>query len=172
MTERADKLNNQAILLASGGECTEAIACFKRAIIIQRDNYLLWYNLGITYRDCGDLKNARAALEKSHQIAPEKNDVLETLATICIQQEEFEEALDYSQEGLDLNPLHPGLWNLRGVSLFNLELYDQAGESFEQALCINPYYAEALYNLRDTYYQLNNPTGAEECDKRLKNLRH
>ena len=65
MTERPDKLNNQAILLASGGEYTEAIACFKRAIIIQRDNYLLWYNLGVTYRDSGDLKNAVSALEKA-----------------------------------------------------------------------------------------------------------
>ena len=43
MTERADKLNNHAIILAADGEYTEAIACFKRAIIIQRDNYLLWY---------------------------------------------------------------------------------------------------------------------------------
>ena len=34
MTERPDKLNNQAILLANGGEYYEAIAYFKRAITI------------------------------------------------------------------------------------------------------------------------------------------
>lgn len=172
MIERADKLNNQAILLASGGEYTEAIACFKRAIIIQRDNYLLWYNLGITYRDCGDLENARKSLEKAHQIAPEKADVLETLATICIQQGEFDAALLYAEEGLDDKAEYPGFWNLRGVALFNLEQYDRAGESFEQALCINPYYEQALYNLRDTYLELHNNAGAQECDKRLRSLKH
>ena len=83
MRERADKLNNHAIILASDGEHTEAIACFKRAILIERNNYLLWYNLGITYRDSGDMENARSSLEKAHQIAPEKQDVLETLSTLA-----------------------------------------------------------------------------------------
>ena len=46
----------------------------------------------------------------------------------------------------------------------------QARQSLEQALCINPYYTDALYNLRDTYTELNNKIGAGECDKRLKEL--
>ena len=171
MTERADKLNNHAIILAADGEYTEAIACFKRAIIIQRDNYLLWYNLGITYRDSGDLKNARDSLEKAHQIAPEKNDVLETLATLCIQQQDYLQALIYSQQGAEMNPENPGFWNLMGVSFFNMEELEKASESFEQALCLNPYYTDALYNLRDTYTELGNEPGAAECDKRLRDLR-
>ena len=171
--ERAEvlALNNQAIVLASGGEYTEAIACFKRAIIIQRDNYLLWYNLGITYRDCGDLENARSSLEKAFQIAPDKDDVLETLATICIQQEEYDAALFYAQEGIDTKAENPSFWNLKGVALFNMEQYESASECFEQALCLNPYSENALFNLRDTYTELNNPTGAQECEKRLRDLR-
>ena len=170
MRERPDKLNNQAILLASGGEYTEAIACFKRAIIIERNNYLLWYNLGITYRDSGDLANARASLEKAHQIAPEKQDVLETLSTMCIQQEDYEGSLMYSQEGLENWPENPGFWNLTGVAFFNMEKYDLASESFEHAISLNPYYADALYNLRDTYIQMNNKTGADECTRKLKDF--
>ena len=139
---------------------------------MQRDNYLLWYNLGITYRDCSELDNARAALEKAHQIAPEKLDVLETLATICIQQENYQESLYYAEEGLDFCPENAGFWNLRGVSLFNMEEYSEACECFEQALSLNPYYEHALYNLRDTYTELHNRAGAEECDKRLKSMKH
>ena len=55
--------------------------------------------------------------------------------------------------------------------MFNMEEYETASESFEQALCINPYYEQALYNLRDTYTELHNHTGAEECDKKLRALR-
>ena len=55
MLERSDTLNNQAILLASDGAYNEAIACFKRAIVIDKENYLLWFNLGVTYRDAGNL---------------------------------------------------------------------------------------------------------------------
>ena len=170
MTERPDKLNNQAIMLASDGEYTEAIACFKRAIIIERNNYLLWYNLGITYRDCGDMKSARDSLEKAHQIAPERNDVTEALATLCVNQGDFEAALHYAQEGANLAHEYAPFWNLMGVAFFNMEQYTLASENFEQALCINPYYADALYNLRDTYTELHNHTGANECDKRLKEL--
>ncbi len=171
MRERPDKLNNHAIMLAADGEYSEAIACFKRAIIIEQNNYLLWYNLGITYRDSGDLEAARKALEKAHQIEPEKSDVIETLATICIQQENYVDALSFAREGLEDFSDNPALWNLTGVALFNLEEYETACESFETALCLNPYYSDALFNLRDTYTQLHNYTGAEECDKKLKELK-
>ena len=170
MTERPDKLNNQAILLANGGDYYEAIACFKRALTIEQDNYLLWYNLGITYRDSGDIPNARKALEKSHQIAPEKLDVLDTLSTLCINDEDYLAALDYSHQGIELAPDNSSFWNIAGVALFNMEKYDLASEHFEQALCLNPYDVNALYNLRDTYTELHNQVGARECDKRLKEL--
>ena len=170
MTERPDKLNNQAIMLANDGEYYEAIACFKRAITIQQDNYLLWYNLGITYRDSGDIHNARLSLEKAHQIAPERLDVLDTLSTLCINDEDYVSALSYSHEGIDLAPDNSSLWNIAGVALFNLEQYTLASEHFEQALCNNPYDANALYNLRDTYQELHNQVGARECEKRMKEL--
>ena len=67
MLERSDTLNNQAIILASDGAYTEAIACFKRAIVIDKNNYLLWFNLGVTYRDAGKLEEAENALEISRE---------------------------------------------------------------------------------------------------------
>ena len=100
MTERPDKLNNQAIILANGGEYYEAIACFKRALTIEQNNYLLWYNLGITYRDSGDIKNARLSLEKAHKIAPGRIDVLDTLSTICISDEDYAAALGVNVDTL------------------------------------------------------------------------
>ena len=69
MIERADTLNNQAILLASDGAYSEAIACFKRAIVIDKNNYLLWFNLGVTYRDAGNLVDAENSLETAYRIA-------------------------------------------------------------------------------------------------------
>ena len=45
LNETAEKLNNQAIILASHGEYTEAIACFVHALTIENDNSLLWFNL-------------------------------------------------------------------------------------------------------------------------------
>ena len=170
MIERSDTLNNQAIILASDGAYTEAIACFKRAIVIDKENYLLWFNLGVTYRDAGKLEDAENALEMAFRIAPEKEDVGETFATICLMQKKFSKVQQICMDALDFNPVNPHLWNVLGVTAFQQEEYDEASNYFEQAVSINPYYTDALYNLRDTYSMLNNAKGEAACDARIKEL--
>lgn len=170
MIERSDKLNNQAILLASDGSYTEAIACFKRAIIIEQNNYLLWYNLGVTYRDCGKLDEAVASMKKAWQLKKDNSEVLETLATLCLQLKNIKDAIYYTNIGLNQFPDNPHFWNLMGVCFFQEKQYVEASESFELAVSENPYYLDALYNLRDCYEELGNIKGSKICDQRIKEL--
>ena len=170
MIERSDTLNNQAILLASDGAYNEAIACFKRAIVIDKENYLLWFNLGVTYRDAGSLPDAEMALETAYHIAPEKEDVAETFATICLMQKKLSKVQQICMDSLDLNPLNPHMWNLLGVTEFQSENYAEASSYFEQAVSINPYYMDALYNLRDTYSVMENKKGEAACNARITEL--
>jgi len=171
MRESSESLNNQAIELASKGEFKEAIACFMRAISMERQNYLLWYNLGITYRDAGNLDDAKSAMHKAYVMNPYDEEVIESLAIICFNMGHFEEALRYCSTGLYLNDANYHLWNTLGVLHFNQSDYTNASEAFEHALSINPYYYDALYNLRDTYSELGNETGAKACDLRMKELK-
>lgn len=170
MIERSDKLNNQAILLASDGSYQEAIACFKRAIVIDKENSLLWYNLGVTYRDAGNLVEAEKSLATAFMISPENMDIEETYATICLMQKDLESVREICVEGLDYNPLHSHLFNLLGVVEFQSENYDEAAEYFEEAVHINPYYLDALYNLKDTYSMLNNKKGECEVNQKIKEI--
>ena len=170
MIERSDKLNNQAILLASDGSYQEAIACFKRAIVIDKENSLLWYNLGVTYRDAGNLVEAEKSLATAFMISPENMDIEETYATICLMQKDLESVREICVEGLDYNPLHSHLFNLLGVVEFQSENYDEAAEYFEEAVHINPYYLDALYNIKDTYSMLNNKKGEYEVEQKIKEI--
>ena len=170
MTEHPDSLNNQAILLASDGSYNEAIACFKRAIVIDKGNYLLWFNLGVTYRDAGKLSDAERALETAFRLVPENEEVAETYATICLMQKKLPLVQKICMETLDLNPLNPHFWNLMGVTEFQTENYEAASSYFEQAVSINPYYLDAIFNLRDTYSVMKNKKGEAACDARLKEL--
>lgn len=171
MLESTDFLNNQAIELTSMGNFSEAIACYKRAITIERKNHLLWFNLGITYQRQGDLRGAKRALLAAHDINPNDEETLEQLAIVCLDQKEFIEAIQYCQIGLDQNPVNPRLWNTLGVIFFNQEEYPAAAESFERAVSINPYYYDALYNLRDTYDELKNEAGKAVCQEKLSKLK-
>ena len=170
MVENSENLNAQAIELASRGCFVEAIACFKKAITIDKKNYLLWYNLGVTYRDAGDMSLAKEALEQALLLQNNDTDTLETLSMVCFVMEDFESAYNYSAEALQINPNNPHLWNNLGVVLFNTQQYEDACEAFEKAVSLYPHYYDALYNLRDTYQQLHNEVGVVECEARIKNL--
>ena len=171
MLESADFLNNQAIELANKGNFKEAIACYKRAITIDRENSLLWFNLGITYKKNGDLAGAKHSLMAALDLNPDDFDAIEQLAIVCLERKEFLEAIGYCQSGLDANPVNAHLWNTLGALFFNQEEYAMASEAFERAVSINPYYYDALYNLRDTYSELDNAAGAAACQEKLSKLK-
>lgn len=171
MIEKPETLNNQAIQLAADGSYNEAIACFKRAIVIEKDNYLLWYNLGVTYRDGGEFKKARNALATAYSINPENEDVIETYGTICLMLKDTDMVRQICIQGLEVNDANPHFYNLIGVTFFQAEDYGSAAEYFEQAVFLNPYYADALFNLKDTYHMLENKIGEQECAQRLKELK-
>ncbi|MCF0241714.1 MAG: tetratricopeptide repeat protein [Treponema sp.] len=170
MIERADTLNNQAILLAKDGHFNEALACLRRAIHIDRNNYLVWFNLGITYRDAGDLPKAVDALQNAFSISPDQEDVVEALCVACMNLHLLDRAFEFCEEGLDYHPTSARLWNLLGVLQFNDNEFDDAAESFEMAVTINPYYLDALYNLHDTYIEQKNVNGVKITAMKIKEL--
>ncbi|MBP3773686.1 MAG: tetratricopeptide repeat protein [Treponema sp.] len=170
MVENVVSLNTQAIELASSGQYREAIACLQRAISIEKYNHLLWYNLGITYRDAGNLEAAKSALVHAHEINDEDDEIIETLALVCFNQGCKEEALAFCLEGLSNNSENSHLWNTLGVLYFNENDFPMACEAFENAVTINPYYYDALFNLRDTYEELGNKAGYQMCVEQMKNI--
>lgn len=171
MKDRPETLNTQAINFAANGEYSEAIACFKRALLVEKTNYLIWFNLGVTYRSAGKLEAAKDCLINAYEINPIDHDVLDTLAIVCLALEQIQDALYFCQEGLDLYPMDAHLWNTLGVIYFNQSFYKGAEECFERSLSINPYYYDALYNLRDTYDELGNKIGKQECILRMKSIK-
>lgn len=170
MKENAEILNTQAIQLAFKGDFNEAIACFMRALSIEKSNSLLWYNLGVTYRDLGDSGSAKKALLTAYELNDIDEEILETLALLCFTRDEIDEAFEYCAEGLELNPENAHVWNNIGVLYFTRSEYAQACEAFEKAVTIYPYYYDALYNLHDVYVELGNKAGQQECQSRLSKL--
>ncbi len=172
MTENADNLNMHAIELASQGHFSEAIACFKRAIKIEKSNLLLWYNLGVTYRDSGDLESAKEVLLTAYEIDNYDEELLETLALICFSTDEIDEAFEYCARALEVNENNAHIWNTIGVLYFARSEFAQACIAFEKAVTLFPFYYDALYNLKDTYEELENIAGKEDCERRLKSLKN
>ena len=171
MNKMLETLNTQAISLTSKGLYKEAIACFKKALLSEKNNYLLWLNLGLTYYYSGNYTSCRDCLLKAYELNPTEKDVLDTLAQAYLLLQEFDEAMLYCMEAIDLYPVDPSLWNTMGVINFNIADYPTASICFERAISYNPFYYDALYNLRDTYDQLGNTKGKNECIEKMKTLK-
>lgn len=167
LKETAQTLNDQAVRLARDGDYEDALLCFSRAIEIEGDNSLLWYNMALTYRDKGENQKALEALKMAHSIDGTDEDTLETLATVCISLGNIDEAKFWCAEGISLDDVNPHYWNTMGVAFFNESDYEMASNLFERAITLDPYYYEALYNLKDTYIELGNRVGVAECKRRL-----
>ena len=132
----------------------------------------MWYNLGITYRDCGDIENSRMALLQAYSLNDCDEELLETLALVSFSLRDYDNAFEYCYECLDLNPINARCWNNLGVFFFSRQEYNEASEAFETALSINSTYYDALFNLRDTYYELGDEKAAKKCDAILKTMNH
>jgi len=171
MKESAEVLNNNALHYIQNGNYEDAIELLKRAVTIEPENYMIWFNLGITLRDCNKLEESRLALEKAHSINEEDIEILDTLAIICMNLEDFDSALEYCAEGLSQNELNARLWNTFGVIHFNKNELDLACESFEHAVTLDSYYYDALYNLRDTYEEMGNEIGMTQCIEQMKAIK-
>lgn len=171
MLENSEKLNNQAVTLAAKGEYDDAIACLKRAITVENENALLWFNLALTYRDAGQIAKAKAAIEYAYTINPQDEEIIETLAVLCISAGAMDEALLHCTAGLELNSLNPHFWNTAGVIHFSSADYQTAADCFEHAVSLDPHYYDAVFNLRDTYGELKNSVGVQECARLLSSIR-
>lgn len=170
MKENVEELNNNAILLAQKGNFDEAVAFFKRAITLDKDNYLLWFNLALTYRDAGYIEQAISSMEKAYSMNPGDLEILETLANLNLSVKRDQTAINYLFRGLRINENNDRLWNSLGVLLFQNSEFTGACECFEHAVTINPFYYDAFYNLADCYEELGNKEAAKVCRQQLKSL--
>ena len=57
---------------------------------------------------------------------------------IFLKRGKFDDALDFFEQALFLNPDNPDLWNYKGITLRSLGRYEEAMECFNKSLEIEP----------------------------------
>lgn len=66
----------------------------------------------------------------------------------------YQEAVNFYDKSLKINPNSSHTWNNRGISLFNLNLTERAIVSYKKSLEINKYNSLAYYNLAIAFHTL------------------
>ena len=168
--ETAASLNDSGIVLTEANRPSDAIPLFRKALIMEPGNPLLWLNLGIAQHRNGASDDAMQSFERCRAIDDDNAEAWGALGLLHYEMEQYEEAEYYYNGALERNDSSSRCWNNFGVLYFTEGAYDDARDCFERAVTLDPYYWDALYNLRDSCSELGDERAAAEFDRRLREL--
>ncbi|MDR2028585.1 MAG: tetratricopeptide repeat protein [Treponema sp.] len=168
--ETAASLNDSGIALTEANRPNEAIPLFRKALIMEPENPLLWMNLGIAQQRTGNYDEALTSFQRAIYIADDMVDAWISMGLIYYEIEQFELAESCYHSALTHDCGSPKAWNNLGVLYFVEGSYEEARHCFEEAISLAPLYHEALYNLRDTCRELEDYRAAAEFGRILSEL--
>lgn len=138
-----------------------AIEEINKELEMNHSNLRSLYIRGLIYGYSGNLAQAEEDFSRFIQWAPKEWAGYNDLAWVLLKEKKYKQAYYIAQEGIEhaLNgEKNAWLWNSRGVAELNLDLHEQARNSFEQALVL----AEAITSANwQRSYPGNNPEDAE-----------
>lgn len=168
--DNAASLNDSGIALTEANRPLEAIPLFRRALIMEPKNPLLWLNLGIAQQRIGEYGDALESFQRAALYDSELADAWASMGLIHYELEQFAEAEECYYLALERDPDSPKIWNNLGVLYFSEGSYEEARHCFEEALSLLPIYYDAIYNLRDTCRELEDYRAAAEFERVLSEL--
>ena len=115
--------------------------CLENAIKLAPDRIETHRDLFGIYREEGKLGKAKKIAQETLKRFPGDFATLESLATLCVDNQEYKQALDYLEQAIHANPLDRGLPSILAIirQRWGLQLtlagkYEPAREQFELAL--------------------------------------
>lgn len=114
-----------------------------------------WNELNINSPQVQVLKD----FERASEMEREKSNTLTYFdyfrrGTECLNNNQFEQAIDFFNESIKLNSTFTPAYNNRGVSYANLKQYDKAIEDYNKAIELNQNDSEVYYNRGVSYSSL------------------
>jgi len=168
--ETVANLNDSGIALTEANRPYEAIPLFRKALVMEPENPLLWLNLGIAQQRTGEYGDALDSFQHAAKIDDDMAEAWGSMGLIYYEMDNFDSAEDCYHHALERDPNSPKIWNNLGVLYFSLGSYEEARHCFEEALSLLPMYYDALYNARDTCRELKDYRAAAEFERVLKNI--
>ncbi|MCG8505643.1 MAG: PEP-CTERM system TPR-repeat protein PrsT [Sphingomonadales bacterium] len=134
---------------------------FERALELEPERTALKAQLALGEFALGETDKAVRDLENIVADDPEERRAPIVLALIALREGRYETALNTSEELIERIPENPIGFNLKGVSLLNLDRLPEAREAFEEAIKLSPGYHSARSNLARVALREGNQGEAE-----------
>ena len=144
-----------ATTLADQGEHEEAVEYFREAIELHPQYARAWFEKGMSQDAAGESAEAAQtymrAIEVNPRLRMDEQDAggehYHALADLYLRYRLFDHAVRVYENGVRNNPASPRLSHGLGISLMELERFEEAVEAFEKTLDIDEDHAWANYNI-------------------------
>jgi Flp pilus assembly protein TadD len=170
--ETAAALNSSGIALTEANRPNDAIPLFRKALIMEPQNPLLWLNLGIAQQRTGEYEEAIFSFQKALAIDDDIAEAWLSLGLIYYELEYFDLAESSYQRSIMLDDGNPKTWNNLGVLYFVEGDFEEARYCFEEALTLAPHYYDVLFNIRDACRELEDYRAAAEFERRISEIKN
>jgi Flp pilus assembly protein TadD/CheY-like chemotaxis protein len=138
---------NMGYIKSVKGELTEALACFRRATMINSHHAKAYEQMGLIYQKLGRNEEARASLEKA--------------AGIHMERRQDTEAEEIFNAVLTLRPDTINVYNSLGIIYRRQGRLDEAVKAYEKAVRVHPDDEYIYFNAARAYLDLGNPAMAQ-----------
>ena len=162
----SDLWNYKGVALAKLSRYDEAISCFDIAIMLNPKSANLWMNKGDSLSKQGRIEESIKSFDNALKLDTNNSRALSLKARLLINQRKYEEALECLDKATQKTN-EKVLWNDRGVALAGLGRYQEAIQSYENALKIDPNYDVTLNNKGLSLYNLGKYQEAIDCFDRI-----
>ncbi|MFW9810134.1 MAG: tetratricopeptide repeat protein [Candidatus Thorarchaeota archaeon] len=146
----------------------EAEEFFRRAIKLNRENAVAWYNLGILLAEQNRKEEASKAYTEAIASTPGSifEDAWLNLAMTRIDTGGAQSCIDTIDEAIQFIPQSDSLWNTKGVLHQALDQLQEAEECYRKAISINPNFDLAWVNLAKIYARTGRREEAKDALKK------
>ncbi len=159
----AEIQHDHARALKAAGKNRDAIGAFKRAIRLCPDAPALYCNLANTYRDLGDLDNARKNYEIALEQAPDSADIHANYAACLRECGDLDTAEAECRHALSLRDDIVMALVLLGQILLDKGRTVAASDALMRALRLSPGHKKALTAYGEALFRLGQFAGALHC---------
>lgn len=127
-----------SLCLSEQGKLDEAITTIRSAVGQEPDNDFYLYLNALFHFKNDRLKEAENLILNAIRLQPHNADYFGLLASVYLNQKDWALALDYSNQGLAVNPDNLTCLNTRSTALFKLNKKEEAYSTIEKALLNDP----------------------------------
>ena len=150
----AGQFHDRGIILLKQGLPEDAVVNFRKALELQPDLTVAWYNLGCALQELGLLTEAMESYRSSLALKPDLPEALNNLGTAFLAQGKLNNASERFRQAIENRPDYADAhMNLGSVLKKQGKLLD-AEASLQQSLALRPNSAEALNNIGSLYLEL------------------